>query len=175
LEETVDLSSDRLLMNELNSMVSKLCTMLISRIRKRKCNEPLFPFLLLCWFVCSRAHTHTHIYQLLIFKTYAFSFFIITIIWRHLINTEISRLCASRRLTTPTTASVRTESHIRWSQFRPRRDHEGPEGDKYSSTLSLTPGKRAGNHYTEGWVWPRAILEGCGKCRPPPDSIRESQ
>jgi hypothetical protein len=30
---------------------------------------------------------------------------------------------------------------------------------------ALPPGKWAGNHYTEGWVGPRAGLDGCGKSR----------
>jgi len=58
----------------------------------------------------------------------------------------------------------------------------------YSSTLSLTsaldgvggqrhvsaallPGKRPGTQCIEGWVGPRAGLDGCGKSRPHQDSI----
>jgi hypothetical protein len=33
---------------------------------------------------------------------------------------------------------------------------------------SLPPGKRPGTHCVEGWVGPRAGLDGCGKSRPPP-------
>jgi hypothetical protein len=66
------------------------------------------------------------------------------------------------------------------------RSHERKK--KCSSTLSLTwaldgsgwlrhalasllPRKRPGDHCIEGWVGPRAGLDGCGKCRPHPDSI----
>ena len=34
-----------------------------------------------------------------------------------------------------------------------------------------TPGKRPGTHCTEGWVDPRAGLDGCGKSRPHRGSI----
>jgi hypothetical protein len=33
---------------------------------------------------------------------------------------------------------------------------------------ALLLGKRPGAHCIEGWVGPRAGLEGCGKFRPPP-------
>jgi len=70
-----------------------------------------------------------------------------------------------------------------------RKGLEGPGRDKgYSCTLSLTsaldgmggqrhapaaltPGKRPGAHCIEGWVGPRAGLDGCGKSRPHQDSI----
>ena len=63
-------------------------------------------------------------------------------------------------------------------KVHPITGHEDPEGEKrYTSTLSLTSvlgwvgvhrrtsaafptGKRPGTHYTEGWVGPRADLEG---------------
>ena len=71
----------------------------------------------------------------------------------------------------------------------PRTGHEGPEGEsRYSSTLSLTLAldgvggqrhapaalprrKRPGTPCIEGWVGPRAGLNGCGKSRPQRDSI----
>jgi hypothetical protein len=37
----------------------------------------------------------------------------------------------------------------------------------------LLPGKRFGTHCVEGWVGPRAGLEGCRKFRPHRDSIPE--
>ena len=63
----------------------------------------------------------------------------------------------------------------------PITDHWGPEGEsRYSPTLSwplhldgrgwprpLYPRERPGIHCTEGWVGPRAGLDGCGKSRPP--------
>jgi hypothetical protein len=33
---------------------------------------------------------------------------------------------------------------------------------------SLYPRERLGIHCIGGWVGPRAVLEGCGKSRPPP-------
>jgi hypothetical protein len=33
---------------------------------------------------------------------------------------------------------------------------------------ALPPGKRPGTHYIEGWVDPRAGLDGCENSRPPP-------
>jgi hypothetical protein len=33
---------------------------------------------------------------------------------------------------------------------------------------SLNPRKRTGTHFIGGWVDPRAGLDGCVKCRPPP-------
>jgi hypothetical protein len=73
-------------------------------------------------------------------------------------------------------------------KVHPRTGHEGPEGEqKYSPNPSLTSaldvggqrhapatllsGKRPGTHCTEGWVGPRASLDGCGKHRPHRDSI----
>ena len=68
-----------------------------------------------------------------------------------------------------------------------RTGHEGPEGEySYSSSLSLIsaldgmggqrhapavlpPGKRPGTHCIEGWIGPRAGLDGCGKSRLPPE------
>ena len=55
----------------------------------------------------------------------------------------------------------------------------------YNSTLSLTPalngggwstphrggftpGERSGTHCIGGWAGPSAVLDGCGKSRPPP-------
>ena len=35
----------------------------------------------------------------------------------------------------------------------------------------FTPGKRPGAHCIRGWVSSRFVLDGCGKSRPPPDSI----
>jgi hypothetical protein len=68
-------------------------------------------------------------------------------------------------------------------KIHPRTGHESPEGERYSSTLSLTsalgrvggqrhapaalpPGKRPGNHCVGRWVGPRAGLDGCGKSHP---------
>jgi hypothetical protein len=69
-------------------------------------------------------------------------------------------------------------------KVRSRTDSEGPEGERYSSTLYLTsalygvggqrhalaalhPGKRPSTHCTGGWVGPKAGLDGCGKSRRP--------
>ena len=44
-------------------------------------------------------------------------------------------------------------------EVRPRRGHEGPEGDyRYSVTLPLTPALDGG---IGGWVVPSAGLDGC--------------
>ena len=69
----------------------------------------------------------------------------------------------------------------------PITGHKGPEGEQiYSSTLPLTstldggwlvsttprplyPRQRPGTHCVEGWVGPRAGLDGCGKSRRPPE------
>ena len=68
-------------------------------------------------------------------------------------------------------------------KIQPRTGHEGPAGEqKHNSNLSLTSAsdvgvqrhapatlpsrKRPGTHCTEGWVGPRAGLDGCGKYRP---------
>ena len=70
----------------------------------------------------------------------------------------------------------------------PRTDHEGPEWEQmYSSALPSTstldgwgvnvtprplyPRERHSTPYTEGWVSPRAGLDGCGKSRSYKDSI----
>ena len=70
-------------------------------------------------------------------------------------------------------------------KVHPRTGHQGPQGEqRYSSTLSwisvldgvvvnatpwaLYPQERPGTHCTGGWVGPRAVLERCGKFRPPP-------
>jgi hypothetical protein len=73
-------------------------------------------------------------------------------------------------------------------KVHPRTGHEGPEEERYSSTLSLTsaldgvggqrhapaallPGTRPGTQGIGGWVGPRVCLDGCGKSRPHQDSI----
>ena len=70
------------------------------------------------------------------------------------------------------------------SKVQHRTGREGPEGKyRYNPTLSLTsaldgggwstsprplyPREGPGTHSTEGWVGPRAGLEGSGKPRPP--------
>ena len=40
-------------------------------------------------------------------------------------------------------------------------------GGQRHASVSLPPGKRPGTRCMEGWVVPRADLNGCGKCRPP--------
>jgi hypothetical protein len=74
------------------------------------------------------------------------------------------------------------------SKVHPKTGHEGPEGEQmYSSTLPSTsaldgvggqhhapaalPTGKPSNLCTEGWVGPRAGLEGCGITRPHRDSI----
>ena len=69
-------------------------------------------------------------------------------------------------------------------KVRPRSGLKGPEGERYSSTLSLTaalygvggechapaalpPGKRSITPRTGDWVAPRACLDACGKSRLP--------
>ena len=37
-----------------------------------------------------------------------------------------------------------------------------------SRPAALPPGKRSGTRYTEGWVGPRAVMDGCRKFRPSP-------
>ena len=74
-------------------------------------------------------------------------------------------------------------------KVRPRTGHEGPEGEKYSSTLSLTSALYGGGwltsgpggftvgketHCIGGLVGPRTDLEGCRKFRPRWDSIPET-
>ena len=44
-------------------------------------------------------------------------------------------------------------------------------GDQRHAPADLPPGKRAGSHYTGGWVGPRAGLDGCEKYCPYRDSI----
>ena len=39
-------------------------------------------------------------------------------------------------------------------------------GGQRHALSALPLGKRAGTHYTGGWVGPRAGLDGCGKPRP---------
>jgi hypothetical protein len=41
-------------------------------------------------------------------------------------------------------------------------------GGQLHAPAALPPGMRPGTHCTGGWVGPRAGLNGCGKCRPPP-------
>jgi len=43
--------------------------------------------------------------------------------------------------------------------------------DANAKHRSLYPWERLGTHCTEGWVGPRAGLDGCGKSRPYRDSI----
>jgi len=49
---------------------------------------------------------------------------------------------------------------------------DGMSGQRHAPA-ALTPGKRPGYHYTEGWLAPRAELDGSGKFRPP-TGIRSS-
>jgi hypothetical protein len=44
-------------------------------------------------------------------------------------------------------------------------------GGQFHAPAALPPGKRPGTHCIEGWVGPRAGLDGCRKSRPHPDSI----
>jgi hypothetical protein len=70
-------------------------------------------------------------------------------------------------------------------KVHPITDHEGPEGEKYSSTLSLTlalgwmsgqlhdpaafsPGKRLGAHCTGGWGGPQTESGRVRKMSPTP-------
>ena len=46
----------------------------------------------------------------------------------------------------------------------------GDGGQEHDPT-TLPPGKRPNTHYTEGWVGPRAALDGWKKIRPHRDSI----
>ena len=43
----------------------------------------------------------------------------------------------------------------------------GVGGQRYAPA-ALPQGKRPGTHFTGGWVGPRAVLDACGKSRPPP-------
>jgi hypothetical protein len=44
-------------------------------------------------------------------------------------------------------------------------------GGQRHAPAALSPGKRLGTHCKEGWLGPRASLDGCGKSRPHRDSI----
>ena len=41
-------------------------------------------------------------------------------------------------------------------------------GGQHHAPAALPPGKRPGTHCIEGWVGPRAGMNGGGKSRPPP-------
>jgi hypothetical protein len=41
-------------------------------------------------------------------------------------------------------------------------------GDQRHAPAALTPEKRQGTHCICSWVGPSAVLDGCGKSRPPP-------
>ena len=45
-------------------------------------------------------------------------------------------------------------------------------GGQRHAPAALPPGERPGTHCIEGWVDPRAGLDGCGKSQPPPTGIR---
>ena len=70
-----------------------------------------------------------------------------------------------------------TEANLGKGKVRPRTGLEGPEGERYSSTLSLTsalygvggqrhalaalpPGKKPSTHCTGGWWGPGPVLTG---------------
>ena len=80
--------------------------------------------------------------------------------------------------------------HIKRTKVHPRTGNEGPEGkQRYSSSISTSaldmgggwsnakprplypPWKKHGTHCTEGWMGPKAGLDGCGRSRLPRDSI----
>ena len=65
-------------------------------------------------------------------------------------------------------------------KVRPVTFHEGTEGGRYSSSISITSAvdvmggqgnilvalpleKRTGTHFAGGWVGPKAGMDGCGK------------
>jgi hypothetical protein len=79
----------------------------------------------------------------------------------------------------------RWDERDKGKNVHPKTGHEGPERDwMYRPSLSLTstldgvggqrhapaalPPVRPGTHCIEGWVGPRAGLDGCGKSRPQP-------
>ena len=41
-------------------------------------------------------------------------------------------------------------------------------GDQDHVQAALPLGNKPDTHFTGGWMGPKADLDGCGKCRPPP-------